>query len=63
MLRTAASHEVAREVMQQTLHDSVQVAVARLVDDDADRRSALVMTQMAGWPSRGTSCSCRRSSL
>ena len=48
MLRTAASHEVAREVMQQTLHDSVQVAVARLVDDDADRRSALVMTQMAG---------------
>ena len=34
--------------MQQTLHDSVQVAVARLVDDDADRRSALVMTQMAG---------------
>jgi len=35
-------------VMQQTLHDSVQVAVARLVDDDADRRSALVMTQMAG---------------
>ncbi|MEZ5184796.1 MAG: TetR family transcriptional regulator [Candidatus Nanopelagicales bacterium] len=48
MLRTGASHEVAREVMQQTLHDSVQAAVAALVDDDPDRRSALVMTQMAG---------------
>lgn len=48
MLRTAASHDVAREVMQQTLHDSVQAAVAALVDDDAARRSALVMTQMAG---------------
>ncbi len=48
MLRTAASHDVAREVMQQTLHDSVQVAVAGLVDDDAPRRSALVITQMAG---------------
>lgn len=48
MLRTAASHETAREVMQQTLHDSIQAAVAGLVADDHARRSALVMTQMAG---------------
>jgi AcrR family transcriptional regulator len=48
MLRTAASHDVARDAMQRTLRDSVQVAVAGLVDDNPDRRSALVMTQMAG---------------
>jgi AcrR family transcriptional regulator len=48
MLRTAASHDVARDVLQQTLHDSVQVAVAGLVDDDPQRRSALVITQMTG---------------
>jgi AcrR family transcriptional regulator len=48
MLRTAASHDVARDVMQRTLHESVMVAVAGLVEDDPARRSALVMTQMAG---------------
>jgi AcrR family transcriptional regulator len=48
MLRTAASDETARDVLRATLHDSVQAAVAALVTDEQDKRSALVMTQMAG---------------
>lgn len=48
MLRTAASHETARAALQRTLHDSVQVAVADLVDDQPQRRAALVISQMSG---------------
>lgn len=48
MLRTAASDDTARDVLQTTLHDSVQATVAALVTDEPDKRSALVMTQMAG---------------
>jgi AcrR family transcriptional regulator len=48
MLRTAASHDTARTALQRTLHDSVQVAVAGLVDDHQEIRAALVMTQMSG---------------
>ncbi len=48
MLRTAASHEIARKALTRTLHDSVQPVVASLVIDQPQRRSALVISQMAG---------------
>ena len=48
LLRTAASHETAREVLQAALHDSIQPVVAGLATDQPARRSALVMSQMAG---------------
>jgi AcrR family transcriptional regulator len=48
LLRTAASHESAREVLQTALHDSIQPVVASLAADQPARRSALVMSQMAG---------------
>ena len=48
LLRTAASHETAREVLQHALHDSIQPVVAALAVDQPARRSALVMSQMAG---------------
>jgi len=48
LVRTAASHESAREVLQAVLHDSVQPVVASLATDQPARRSALVMSQMAG---------------
>lgn len=48
MLRTAASHDLARETFARTLHDGVQPVVASLAADQPERRSALVMSQMAG---------------
>ncbi len=48
LLRTAASHETARGVLQHALHDSIQPVVAELAVDQPARRSALVMSQMAG---------------
>jgi AcrR family transcriptional regulator len=48
MLRTAASHDLARGVMQQALHDAFAPVVARLVDDQRELRTGLVMTQMGG---------------
>ena len=48
MLRTGTSHDTARVALQRTLHDAVQPVVAGLATDDPDRRSALVMSQIAG---------------
>jgi AcrR family transcriptional regulator len=48
MLRTGTSHDIARESLQRTLHDAVQPVVAGLAIDDPARRSALVMSQIAG---------------
>lgn len=48
MLRTGTSHDTAREALQRSLHDAVQPVVAGLAIDDPDRRSALVMSQIAG---------------
>lgn len=48
MLRTAASHDLARQTFARTLHDAVQPVIADLVADLPERRSALVMSQMAG---------------
>ncbi len=48
MLRTGASHDIAREALQRSLHDAVQPVVAGLAIDDPARRSALVMSQIAG---------------
>lgn len=48
MLRTAASHPLARATLARTLHDALQPVVASLATDQPERRSALVITQMAG---------------
>lgn len=48
MLRTAASHELARETLARTLHDAVQPVIASLAVDQPQRRTALVISQMAG---------------
>ena len=48
MLRTGTSHDIARESLQRSLHDAVQPVVASLVIDDPERRSALVISQIAG---------------
>jgi AcrR family transcriptional regulator len=48
MLRTGTSHDTARQALQRTLHDAVQPVVAGLAIDDPARRSALVMSQLAG---------------
>jgi AcrR family transcriptional regulator len=48
MLRTGTSHDVARETLQRSLHDAVQPVVAGLAIDDPERRSALVISQIAG---------------
>jgi AcrR family transcriptional regulator len=48
MLRTAASHEVARERFATTLHDGVEPVIESLVADQPQRRAALVISQMAG---------------
>ena len=48
MLRTGASHDTARDSLQRSLHDAVKPVVAGLAIDDPDRRSALVMSQIAG---------------
>ncbi len=48
MLRTGTSHDIARDSLQRSLHDAVKPVVAGLAIDDPDRRSALVMSQIAG---------------
>lgn len=49
MLRVGMSHEIAMNVLRQTLERTVLAAVAGLVDDDTARlRAELVATQMIG---------------
>lgn len=48
MLRTAASHDLAREVLRTALHNAFAPIVAELVDDQPRVRTGLVMSQMGG---------------
>lgn len=48
MLRTAASHDLAREVLRTALHNAFAPVVAELVDDRPEVRTGLVMSQMGG---------------
>ena len=48
MLRTAASHDLAREVLRTALRNAVAPLVAGLVEDQAELRTGLVMSQMSG---------------
>jgi AcrR family transcriptional regulator len=48
MLRTAASHDLAREVLRSALHNAFAPIVAELVDDQPQVRTGLVMSQMGG---------------